>query len=201
MSAVNKPFRGLLVLLLGLWIQAGVQASEQRERIDFSLTTDQGVWQFNSLRGKMVMLVFGYTHCPDVCPTSLQILAEAFDQLSPELQQQVQGVFVSVDPDRDDPVMLRDYGSYFHPNITGVTGTKAELDQLTSQIGVHYRLNQGEDGDYSVDHATLTFVIDPEGYKVKVLVSHAAPPDYVAQLVRDTLAAPQQEQGQEQEDG
>lgn len=183
---VVKSLRWLVPLLSCFWL-VSAQASVEKERIDFSLTTDQGQWQLNQLNGKVVLLVFGYTHCPDVCPTSLQILAEAFDQLEPEQQQQVRAVFVSLDPARDGHDQLRDYARYFHPNIIGVTGTQTEVEQLAANIGVHFRKHQQQGGEYSVDHSSLMFAIDPQGYKLKALVSHAVPPDYIAQLVRDTL--------------
>ncbi len=160
---------------------------DQPDRIDFSLTTDLGSWQLSSLRGKVVLVVFGYTSCADVCPTSLQILAEAFDQLEPELQEQARGVFVSLDPERDDNAKLRQYASFFHPNIIGVTGTQQQVKALADELGVRFKINNPGQENYSVDHSTLAFAIDPQGYKLMVLVSHAAPPSFVAQLIRDTL--------------
>lgn len=177
--------------------QSAAGGGNLRERIDFTLTTDQGEWKLSSLRGKVVLLVFGYMNCPDVCPTSLQVLAEAFDQLEPELKQQVRGVFVSLDPDRDDPAKLRQYASFFHPNIIGVTGPKAEVRALADDLGVRFKLRRSsqkqlqepDQASYSVDHSTLAFAIDQQGYKLMVLVSHAAPPSFVAQLIRETLVA------------
>ncbi|MEH6470887.1 MAG: SCO family protein [Halopseudomonas sp.] len=184
--------RGLGLLLL-LMLPALASAHDStaghggHELIDFSLTTDQGEWQLNSLRGKVVFVVFGYTHCPDVCPTSLQTLADAFDQLEPELQDQARGVFVSLDPERDGHDKLRQYARYFHPNIIGVTGTAAEVRSVADELGVRFKINNPGSEDYSVDHSTLAFAIDPQGDKLMVLVSHAAPASFIAQLVRDTL--------------
>lgn len=122
---------------------------------DFSLVELTGQW---------VWLYFGYTHCPDVCPTTLAHLAEAHKQLaSPE---RVKVVFVSVDPKRDTPEVLAKHAAFYDPSFLGVTGDVAAIDRLTSALGARYviGLPVGASGDYPVSHTNTVYVIDPEGH-------------------------------------
>jgi protein SCO1/2 len=182
-----------LILFLPFFTVQSVLADEMREPVDFSLTTDQGRWSLSELRGQVVFVFFGYTYCPDICPTSLQILAEAFDRLTPGELERVQGVFISLDPERDSAERLREYTHFFHPNILGVTGTPEELRAVTNRMGVSYRKAVvADEQGYSIDHSTLTFAIAPDGHQLMALVSHVAPPEYLVKLVRDSLAAPEE---------
>ena len=92
---------------------------------DFTLQSATGPVTLKDYRGKVVLLYFGYTYCPDICPTSLTATAQALGQLAPAELARVQTLFVSVDPERDTPARLKDYGAFFHPSIIGVTGTAA----------------------------------------------------------------------------
>ena len=94
---------------------------------DFTLLSSQGKFSLKQFRGKVVLLYFGYTKCPDVCPTSLAFLSQALNELSDDELKSVQGVFVSVDPRRDTVQVLDEYVSYFHPNLIGVPAVKVRL--------------------------------------------------------------------------
>ena len=126
-------------------------------------------------RGKWVVLFFGYTHCPDVCPTTLGDTAEALKLMTPEQAKQVQVIWVSVDPERDTPDMLRDYVTYFHPDFLSMTGTEAEIAKAASDFRVVYRrhVTSGVSG-YLIDHTAGSYVIDPSG-KIRLLLPFAIP--------------------------
>ena len=116
------------------------------------------------LRGHWSVLFFGFTHCPDVCPTTLGVLAktrQALSDLPDELQPHV--VLVSVDPKRDTPQQLASYVKFFDSSFTGVTGTERSIDEFTRAIGVPVAITPTQNGDYSVDHSAALFLIDPQG--------------------------------------
>lgn len=123
------------------------------------------------LKGKWTFLFFGYTHCPDVCPLTLSVLAEVERRLaeSPQGVQDVQVVFVSLDPKRDTPKKLREYVHYFHHDFLGVTGGKEQLTELTRQLGIVYAVSDpAQSGDYLVDHSASVLLIDPQTRLVAV---------------------------------
>lgn len=119
----------------------------------------------NDFKGRWSFLFFGYTHCPDVCPISLQVLNETLQQLQPEVDAgAVRGVFVSVDPERDTPEKLKTYVNYFHPAIVGATGTDEQLKTLTRSLGIIYAKVENEEHPerYLVDHSAAILVINPK---------------------------------------
>ena len=127
---------------------------------------DQNNQVFNeaSLRGKWSFLFFGYTHCPDVCPTTLSVLNSVAHRLR-DIEDDLRFVFVSVDPDRDTPDVLARYVSYFNGDFVGVTGTEQQIGQLTGQLGIlHMRVAaEGNSSDYLIDHTASVLLIDPDG--------------------------------------
>ena len=154
---------------------------------DFTLTSVNGPVSLHDFKGKLVLLYFGYTYCPDICPTNLSNLSIAYNRLPKPLQEQVQIIFVSVDPDRDPPKRLQQYSDFYHANILGLTGTRAEIDKVAKQYGVIYKIHkEGNDQNYSVDHSAFTYVIDPEGHWVTQL-PHASTPDQFIQIIQQQL--------------
>ena len=139
---------------------------------EVTLTRDDGTpFKLADLRGKWTLMFFGFTHCPDVCPTTLEILAQVHTVLkkSPPYATEGQVVFVSVDPERDTPAQLAQYVHYFHHDLIGVTGPEAQLKPLTQALGVLF-MKVAEGGpDYTVDHSAGIFFIDPAGRLVSVL--------------------------------
>ena len=119
------------------------------------------VFDLARLHGKWSLLFFGYTHCPDICPTTLATLKQVH-QLLGEQNKIVQYVFVSVDPERDTPAVLESYVHYFSPEFLGVSGPTGELDKLTKALGVFYKLEKNTTGDYLVDHSAAVFLVDPQ---------------------------------------
>ena len=132
--------------------------------------TDQDGRAFgpNDLRGKWSLLFFGFTHCPDVCPTTLYDLHQVKTRL--EEQHGVSGdayqvVFVSIDPERDTPEKLRDYVAYFDPSFRAATGAHDQLQPLTRKLAIAYRIEDHETGAaaYDVDHSVSILLASPEG--------------------------------------
>jgi len=116
------------------------------------------------LRGRWTLLFFGFTQCPDVCPGTLAVLKQVTRKLAddPTFKAQGQVLFVSVDPARDTPEVLKPYVAYFDPSFRAATGDAAALAKLTGPLGVIYAKVPGDDGAYAMDHTASIFLIDPE---------------------------------------
>jgi protein SCO1/2 len=155
---------------------------EPRPLASFQLTDQDGKpFGPERLQGKWSVVFFGYTHCPDVCPTTLGTL----NGVAKRLEQQPNGlndtqfVFVSVDPKRDSPQHLKDYLAYFHPAYRGATGERAQIDAVVKQFGAVYMFEGDTSGDsYVVNHSATLYVVDPEGR----LYARLLPPHEPAQL-------------------
>jgi protein SCO1/2 len=158
---------------------------------EFQLTSAQGALALSDLRGKVVLLYFGYASCPDICPTNLAIMALALRELTPMERARVQVVFVSVDPQRDTPERLAEYVGYFHPNIIGVTGSDQALVAAAKQYGAAYQRSEAGDSamGYVIDHSAHSYVIDGTGALVQVL-DHATPAEEIVAALRRALNEP-----------
>ena len=137
---------------------------------DFELTTEGGKRvRLSDFRGKIVLLFFGYTFCPDVCPTTMRELARAMEILGPKKASQIQVIMISVDPDRDTPEHLAEYVRAFNPSFIGLTGTPEEIAEVATMYGIYYEKREGTVATgYLVDHTASVTAIDRDGY-VKVL--------------------------------
>ena len=135
----------------------------------FSLINDSGeVGTLEEYRGKVVLLYFGYTFCPDICPASLAELATAFRMLDSDAQDRVQVMMISVDPARDTPEVLGSYMDHFDPSFVGFTGSDDEIATVTEEFGVFYQAQEGTAATgYLVDHWAGTYLIDPDGRLVE----------------------------------
>lgn len=133
--------------------------------LDFSLVDDNGdSVQADEYLGKPALVYFGYTFCPDVCPITLARLGDAIRQLDDETRDEVQVLFISVDPARDTPEVLKRYTNAFGPEFTGLTGDKADIDAITNRYRVAYEYGEeNENGDYLVTHSSAVFAFDREG--------------------------------------
>jgi protein SCO1/2 len=120
-------------------------------------------------RGKVVVLFFGFTHCPDVCPTTLADISQAIKQLGPDAER-VQVLVVSVDPERDTPDALGKYVTAFDPRFLGLRGDLAATKKVTSEFKIYFEKRKQGDS-YSVDHSAQSYVIDPQG-RLRLLVRH-----------------------------
>ena len=117
--------------------------------------------------GKYMLVFFGYTYCPDICPTELQVMSAALDSLGPKADT-VQPVFISVDPQRDTPEILKQYVENFHPRLMGLTGTPEEIASVAKTYRVFYSRVENADPDaYLMDHSTIMYLMDPQGRFLK----------------------------------
>ena len=114
--------------------------------------------------GKYMLVFFGFTHCPDVCPTELQVMSAALDELG-TAGNDIQPVFVSIDPERDTPEVVKEYVKNFHPRLMGLTGSAGEIATIARAYRVYYKktASSGASGDYELDHSTTIYLMDPEG--------------------------------------
>ncbi len=184
-----------LKVLLTIFLAAALAGcSEQRVEPpgapkggDFILQAAGGPVDTQSLRGKVLLIYFGYTHCPDVCPASLAAAAQALNTLSAEERTKVRLIMVSVDPERDTPARLKEYAAYFHPDMIGVTGSAEEVAAVAKAYGAGYiRQPARPDGSYAVDHTTRTYVVAPDG-KLAAALELNAPADKYLDAVRGLL--------------
>lgn len=149
----------------------------------FELTDQHGQpLGLDQLRGRWSLVFFGFTHCPDVCPTALAAMASAADELRGHrlFGSEGQVIFVSVDPERDTPELLGQYVEHFDPDFIGATAPKAELEALTRTLGVLFMKVEQSGGAYSMDHSAGIFFISPDLRLVSVLT----PPQTAADIVR-----------------
>jgi protein SCO1/2 len=115
-------------------------------------------------QGQWDLVFFGFTHCPDICPMTLQILAAARSELEQNGQSPLPRiVLVSVDPERDTPEILAQYVDYFGEGNLGITGTLEEITKLTSGLGIYFQKQESDDDNYGVDHSAAVLAIDPDG--------------------------------------
>jgi protein SCO1/2 len=152
---------------------------------DFGLLDHHGERRtLADFRGKVVMLFFGFTHCPDVCPTALATLAQARRQLGEDADK-VQGLFVTVDPKRDTPEVLAKYVTAFDPSFLGLYGDEGATERAAKEFKIYYRAQTPDaNGAYGVDHSGQVYVIDPEGRLRLYIRSHDAAPEAIAHDLR-----------------
>lgn len=133
---------------------------------DFTLTTEGGrKVSLRDFRGKIVLLYFGYTFCPDVCPTTMRELARAMKILGPKKAKRVQVIMISVDPERDTPDHVAEYARTFNPDFIGLTGTLDEITQVATMYGIYFKKHEGTAATgYLVDHTATVTVINQKGY-------------------------------------
>ena len=137
---------------------------EPAEPIDgFELTSGSKSIHTEMYEGKFVVLVFGYTFCPDVCPATMSRVARAIKQMDDEARN-IQVLLVSVDPERDDANRVAEYAASFNPEFVGLTGTSEQIEKVTARFGIHYERAEGSAAtDYLVDHTSTVIVLDRKG--------------------------------------
>lgn len=157
---------------------------------DFALTDPAGKPRtLADFRGKVVVLFFGYTQCPDVCPTTLAALAEAKKSLGADAAR-VQVVFVTVDPDRDTAELLASYVTAFDPSFVGLRGDADATARTAKEFKILYQKQPGKTVEsYTVDHSAGTFVFDPQGH-LRLYVGNGQGPEVFAHDIRELLRAP-----------
>ena len=156
---------------------------------DFALTDPSGKQRtLADYRGKIVVLFFGYTQCPDVCPTTLAALAETMKSLGADASR-VQVVFVTVDPDRDTGEVLASYVTAFDPSFVGLRGDADAIARTAKEFKILYQKQPGRTPQsYTIDHSAGTFVFDPQG-RLRLYVGNGQGPDVFAHDIRELLRA------------
>jgi cytochrome oxidase Cu insertion factor (SCO1/SenC/PrrC family) len=155
----------------------------------FELTDQTGHRRTDAdFHGKLVVLYFGYTYCPDVCPTELQSISLALDKLGAAAQA-VQPVFITVDPERDTPARLAEFVSSFHPGLIGLTGSVADIKKTAIAYRTFFVKNSATaPGEYSVDHTGFIYLVGKDGKYLGFLPPGVAP-DEIADAIRARLGA------------
>jgi protein SCO1 len=137
------------------------------QAFDFHLVDQDGkAFQLSQMRGKAVLFSFGFTHCPNVCPTTLSDLAKVYQALPAQDREKVRVLFVSIDPHRDKPETMKNYVPYFNDSFIGLTGTEAQIAEAAKAYGAYYEIvhDSGANPDvYTVNHSALTYLISPDG--------------------------------------
>lgn len=156
-----------LLLLVGCSDQQWrtTDISEMMPALDFDLVNEDGVEVDETLyEGKATLLYFGYTHCPDVCPITLAKMATALRRLDADVRDQIQVLFVSVDPSRDTPEVLKQYTDAFGPEFIGLTGERTDINAVANRYRVTYDYDDEDAyGNYTVTHTSAVFAFDPQG--------------------------------------
>jgi protein SCO1 len=155
---------------------------------NFTLQAADGPVSLADYRGRLGLIYFGYTYCPDICPTTLSALTAGMALLTPDERAKLVLFFISVDPARDTPAHLKTYVEFFDPGIIGVTGSPAELAEVAGRYGVFYSAQaaQTPGGAYVVDHSSDSFIVGPDGRPLARL-SHGMAPEHIAALIRQYL--------------
>ncbi len=170
---------GAVALILG---GGGEQGRVSSIGGPFSLTDQNGARVTEATyRGAPSIVFFGFTHCPDVCPTALFDMSEVLKRLPAD--KRVSALFVTVDPERDTPAILKDYLSSFDPRISGLSGTRSEIDAALKSYRVYSKKQPQENGDYSMDHSAIIYLMDKQGRFVTAL-NLQSPPEAVAKEIQ-----------------
>ena len=156
----------------------------------FQLTDQNGRKRSSEeFRGKLMLIYFGFTYCPDVCPTALTVVTTALDQLG-EQADAVVPMLITVDPERDTPAVLKDYVAQFSPRYIGLTGSEREIAQVAKEFRVYYAKSPGSGGaPYLMDHTSLLYLMDQNG-RFHTHFTHNSRAEDIAQAVRKLLANP-----------
>jgi len=161
----------------------------KQDDISWTLNSNKGEVSLSDFKDKVVLIYFGFTHCPDICPTSLYLMSDAYKKLTKKEQSQVQLVFISVDPKRDTPKILYEYSKYFNKNIIGLTGNKDLLDNITQKYNAFYRFVPTPKSTlkYTVSHTTKIYIIDKVGKLQLSLDPHKQDVEYLIESIKSLI--------------
>ena len=186
---IIAAFAGSLVvgLVLMLWALGGLRKARRRlprSAGPFQLTDQAGqTVTEKSLQGRPTLIFFGFTHCPDVCPTSLFEISEVLKAMGKDADR-VNAYFISVDPERDTNAAMKDYLSSFDPHLKGLTGDPEAIAKVLSGFRVYARKVPLKDGDYTMDHTALIYLMDRDGKFVSPFNLKRTPEEAAADLKR-----------------
>jgi protein SCO1/2 len=173
-----------LLYCLALCLAAAPVSAGKTVGGDFTLYTTKGeAASLLSLRGKVVLMYFGFTHCPEMCPAELLQFKQLLSLLPPERKYQVQPIFVSLDPQRDTREVLDAYMDHFGKGILALTGSEQELRKVTEQYAARFRYVP-TGSSYTVDHTVNTYVIDPAGNLARILPYGTSAEDMLGEVIK-----------------
>ena len=184
---------GIVLIVVGAWTWNPVQSAEETPGVSshisiggaFTLIDHNGKTVTDAnFRGRYMLVYFGYTFCPDVCPTALQTITDAMDLLGAKADK-VQPVFISVDPERDTPKVLKSFMENFHPRMIGLTGSSEQVAAVAKIYRLYYAKASDED-DYLIDHQAFIYLMGPDG-KIITYFPYGIAPDAIATKVRKHL--------------
>ncbi len=156
---------------------------------DFTLVDQDGKTVTDeTYRGQYRLMFFGYTFCPDVCPTALGTIGAALEQLPPEVVRRTTPIFISVDPQRDTPETLKAYVANFHPRTVALTGSKEQIAETAKTFRVYYAKAETKDGPYLMDHSSIIYFMGPDGEFITHF-NHMTPPEQMAETIAKFVKA------------
>ena len=170
-----------IMIIVPLQVFAMPDVKEALSNVEFTGINDENT-KINAYEGKIILLFFGYTHCPDICPTTLLDISQSLKELGKDADK-VQAVFVSVDYKRDTPKYLKEYVDYFDKRIIGLTSDKQNIDKLNKYFKTTYALLDSNKKNYLVEHSSNLYVID-ENLIVKRIVANGLPSSEITKAVR-----------------
>lgn len=149
----------------------------------FSLTNQDGTTVTDvDLKGKFVLVYFGFSHCPDICPTDLALISQVMEQLG-DTAQKIQPVFITVDPERDTPEELKTYLTNFYPGIIGLTGSKEQISDIANKYRIYAKKVESESiGEYLMDHSAFTYLMDKDGKYVTHFSGNQTAEEIIAKI-------------------
>ncbi|SHN72015.1 SCO family protein [Bradyrhizobium erythrophlei] len=173
-------------LVLMLWVMGGLRHATAPAAIGgpFQLTDQAGqTVTEKSMQGRPSLIFFGFTHCPDVCPTTLFEISEVLKAMGKDADR-VNAYYISVDPERDTQAAMKEYLSSFDPRLQGLTGNAAEIAKVLSEYRVYAKKVPLKDGDYTMDHTALVYLMDRDGKFVSPFNINRKPEDAASDLKR-----------------
>ena len=178
----------LFITLLFTFNSNALKLSQKPKGGDFELKSSKGKVSSKDFRGKLLLIYFGYTFCPDICPTTLSVFGKALKKLNESELEKVQPFMISVDPKRDTFEKLDDYVSFFHKKILALTDSEKNVSLVAKKFGVEYKKHFPEKNDpfYVVDHSTQSFLCDKNGKLVEI-IKHGATSDEIYALIKKHL--------------
>lgn len=187
---MKKKLLIILFIALGLIIILNpfIKDYKENKKYDFTVNTNKGEISKEDFNGEVLAIYFGYTFCPDACPTSLSTLASALNTFPLNKQNNLKALFISLDPNRDKVENLEEYAKYFHKNFLGATSDKKNLDMITKNYNTFYKILKQEDSaiSYSVSHTSYIYIFNKEG-KLHKVIKHFSDVDTVKKVLAEVL--------------
>lgn len=177
----------ILFLILSLFLTGCNSDNQSANKVKlggpFTLESATGKVSLSDFQGKVVVLYFGYTSCPDICPTSLVTLASAINLLDDKDKEHIQPIMISLDPERDSPEILKQYVSHFYPNMIGLTGSQEYIKRVANNYRVNFRKKNIESTTgYVMDHSSVYFIIGRDGTLFSHLLYDATPTEITEKI-------------------